>query len=66
MFGSGGALLSDRRSGLVFSNDELSRELPGPLLEHLPCHDIEEPIEAWSAPIQLLADGPWRAQVQWP
>ena len=39
VLGSGGALISDRRSGLVFSSDELSREIPGPLLERLPCHD---------------------------
>ena len=58
VLGSGGALISDRRSGLVFSSDELSREIPGPLLERLPCHDEKRPVEAWQAPIQLLADGP--------
>ena len=34
--GSGGALVSDRRSGRIFNCDELSRDLPGPLLERLP------------------------------
>ena len=58
VLGSGGALISDRRSGRVFSSDELSRELPAPLLERLPCDGDERPIEAWRAPIQLLADGP--------
>ena len=58
VLGSGGALISDRRSGRVFSSDELSRDLPGPLLERLPCDGDERPIDAWRAPIQLLADGP--------
>ena len=58
VLGSGGALISDRRSGYVFSRNELSRELPGPLLERLPCHEVERPIDYWHAPIQLLADGP--------
>ena len=58
VLGSGGALISDRRSGRVFSSDELSRELPVPFLERLPCHGDERPIEAWQGPIQLLADGP--------
>ncbi|TCD57600.1 hypothetical protein CWE17_07080 [Synechococcus sp. BS56D] len=59
VFGSGGALVSDRRSGRVFSSDELSRDLPGALLERLPCHGAIAPA-AWRAPIQLLADGPLR------
>ena len=58
VLGSGCALIRDRRSGRVFSIDELSRDLPGPLLERLPCDCDEQPIEAWYAPIQLLADGP--------
>lgn len=66
MLGSGGALITDRRSGLVFNSDELSRHLPGPLLERLPCHDDGRPIEAWRAPIQLLADGPSPVAVPWP
>lgn len=59
LLGSGGALISDRRSGRVFSSDELSRDLPGPLLERLPCHGALTP-DAWRSPIQLLADGPLR------
>ena len=58
VLGSGAALFSDRRSGRVFSSEELSRELPCPLLERLPCHGETRPLEAWHAPIQLLADGP--------
>ncbi|QBE67833.1 hypothetical protein SynWH8101_0221 [Synechococcus sp. WH 8101] len=59
VLGSGGALVADRRSGRVFSSDELSRDLPGPLLERLPFHGAITP-DAWRAPIQLLADGPLR------
>jgi uncharacterized protein involved in exopolysaccharide biosynthesis len=59
VLGSGGALVADRRSGRVFSSDELSRDLPGPLLERLPCHGAITP-GAWRGPIQLLADGPLR------
>ena len=33
--GSGAALVVDRRSGLVFSEEELQQLLPGPLLAHL-------------------------------
>ncbi len=58
VLGSGGALISDRRSGLVFSSDKLARDLHFPLLERLPCQGDELPIDAWQAPIQLLADGP--------
>ena len=58
VLGSGGALISDRRSGQVFSSDELSSDLPGPLLERLPCCGENISIDAWCAPIQLLADGP--------
>jgi succinoglycan biosynthesis transport protein ExoP len=58
LVGSAGGLISDRHSGRVFSSDELSRDLPGPLLERLPCHTDERPIDSWHAPIQLLADGP--------
>jgi polysaccharide biosynthesis transport protein len=59
VLGSGGALVADRRSGRVFSSDELSRDLPGPLLERLTCHGAITP-DAWRGPIQLLADGPLR------
>ena len=58
MLGSGGALIIDRRSDRVFSRDEMSRNLPGPLLGRLPCKNIKQLIEAWRVPIQLLADGP--------
>ena len=58
VLGSGGALIRDRSSDRVFSTDELSRDLPGPLLERLPCSDDDQPVDAWHAPIQLLADGP--------
>ena len=58
VLGCGGALVSDRRSGRVFSSDELCRGMPGPLLERLPCRNDKRPVEAWRAPIQLLADGP--------
>ena len=58
VLGSGGALIRDRSSDRVFSTDELSRDLPGPLLERLPCSDDDQPVNAWHAPIQLLADGP--------
>ena len=34
--GSGAALLADRRTGLVYSEDELKRLLPCPLIKHLP------------------------------
>ena len=58
VLGSGGALVSDRRSGRVFSSDELSRALPAPLLERLTSQGYTQPINAWHVPIQLLADGP--------
>ena len=58
VLGSGSALIKERRSGRVFSFEELSRVLPGPLLERLPCHGDYRPIDGWRAPIQLLADGP--------
>ena len=32
--------------------------MPGPLLERLPSHSDEKPIDIWRVPIQLLADGP--------
>ena len=58
VLGSGGALISDQRSGRVFSIEELSRELPGPLLERLPCPRKNQHKNDWLVPIQLLADGP--------
>lgn len=58
VLGGGGALITDRRTGRIFNCDALIRDLPGPLLERLPCHGNERPINCWRAPIQLLADGP--------
>ena len=58
VIGTGAALIRDRSSGRVFSGAELERELPGPLLERLPCHGNERPVEDWHAAIQLLVDGP--------
>jgi succinoglycan biosynthesis transport protein ExoP len=48
--GSGAALVIDRRSGLVFSEEELQQHLPGPLLAHL------NPA-AMSGKLNLLARG---------
>ena len=58
VLGSGGALIKDRRSGRMFSIDELIHDMPGQLLERLPCRGNERPIDAWQSAIQLLADGP--------
>ena len=52
------ALVVDRRSGRVFSSEELTRLLPEPLLERLPFKGHARQIDAWRTPIQLLADGP--------
>ncbi len=60
ILGSGGALVSDRRIGRVFSSYELGHDLPGPLLERLPCQNDMPATSAWRSPIQLLADGPLR------
>ena len=57
VLGSVGALVSDRRSGRVFSINELCNLLPGPLLERLPCHLDERSIDAWHRH-SILADGP--------
>ncbi|RNC90837.1 MAG: hypothetical protein ED554_06645 [Synechococcus sp. YX04-3] len=54
VLGCGTALVLDRRSGLVFSEDELKALLPCPLLERLP---IAAP-ELWKTTAQLLAQGP--------
>lgn len=51
--GSGAALIAERRTGLVFSLEELQTFLPYPLLAELPSNP-----EDWSATLQLLADGP--------
>ena len=52
--GSGAALLVDRRTGLVYSEDELKRLLPCPLIKHLPA----ESGSAWTDAADLLAAGP--------
>ena len=60
VLGGGTALVRDRRSGRVFSSEELCRDLPGPLLKRLPYLGHSASTTAWKSPIQLLADGPLR------
>ena len=55
--GGGAALLADRRTGLVFSIEELQGLLPCPLLKHLP---TQAPA-TWSDAADLLARGPLAA-----
>ena len=52
--GSGTALVVDRRTGLVFSLDELQAQLPCPLLKHLPALSTA----SWGDAASLLASGP--------
>ena len=59
VLGSGAALVVDRRTGLVFSTDELQSLLPCPLLKHLPALAPT----AWSDAADLLASGPLAASV---
>ena len=54
VLGCGAGLFRDRRSGLVFSEDELKALLPSPLLERLPANDPSQ----WGTTAQLLAKGP--------
>ena len=54
VLGCGTALLVDRRTGLVYTEDELDSFLPCPLVEHLPSMNQE----AWSDAADLLAAGP--------
>tara|TARA_B100000674_G_scaffold191840_1_gene156304 strand:+ start:424 stop:2130 length:1707 start_codon:yes stop_codon:yes gene_type:complete len=54
VLGCGAALIHDRRSGLVFSEDELRKSLPGPLLERLSLQQSE----SWPMACELLAQGP--------
>ena len=61
-FGERWRLDQRRRSDRVFSSDELTRDLPCPLLERLSCQEDDQPMVAWHAPIQLLADGPLAGQ----
>ena len=51
VFGSGAALVAERRSGRVFATEELQAALPGPLLARL---DAADP-ESWDATLALLA-----------
>ena len=52
--GSGAALLADRRTGLVYSEDELKRLMPCPLIKHLPASNGN----GWTDAADLLAAGP--------
>ena len=52
--GSSAALLMERRTGLVFSIEELQASLPCPLLKHLPALAPTK----WSDAADLLARGP--------
>ena len=52
--GSGAALLMDRRTGLVYSENELKGLLPCPLIKHLPSMSRKE----WADTADLLAAGP--------
>ena len=54
VLGCGTALLVDRRTGRVYTEDELDSFLPCPLVEHLPSMNQE----AWSDAADLLAAGP--------
>ncbi len=51
--GSGVALLLDRRTGLVYSKEELKTLIPCPLIEHLPATNGS----TWSDAADLLAAG---------
>ena len=52
--GCGAALLVDRRTGLVYSEEELKSLLPCPLIKHLPAMSGS----AWTDAADLLAAGP--------
>lgn len=54
VLGCGAALVRDRRSGLVFSEDEMKALLPGSMLERLPLADTNR----WQNTAQLLVQGP--------
>jgi len=51
-------LIQDRRSGLVFSEDELNASLPGPLLEKISFQNQN----TWGHVSELLAKGPLEGQ----
>ena len=52
--GSGAALLVDRRTGLLYSEEELKSLMPCPLIKHLPAINGSE----WTDAADLLAAGP--------
>ena len=52
--GSGTALAIDRRTDLIFSENELNTLLPFPQLDHLAIR----PTDSWSDVVDLLAKGP--------
>ena len=52
--GSGAALFKDRRTGIVYSEDELKSLLPCPLIRHLRAVDEK----AWAVTADLLTAGP--------
>ena len=52
--GSGAALLLERRTGLVYSEDELKRLIPCPLIKHLPAINGS----SWTDAADLLASSP--------
>lgn len=54
VLGCGIALIVDRRSGLVFSEDELDESLPGTMLGRL---RLQQP-NTWPMTFELLAQGP--------
>ena len=54
IFGSGAALVRDRRSDLVFSEEELNSLIPCPLIKRLPSKGRNE----WTDAADLLAAGP--------
>ena len=54
VLGCGVALVRDRRSGLVFSEDELKALMPCPMLERLPLANTNR----WQNTAQLLVQGP--------
>ena len=49
LLGSGVALIVDKRSGLIFNEDELKALLPGPMLERLP----KENSDRWKRTAEL-------------
>ena len=54
--------MSDRRSGRIFSTDELCRKMPGPLLSRLPCHNKGQPMDAG---MLQFSSGRWPPLRRW-